>query len=1126
MAVAEDAVAGDGCEAVEAQAVRVVGFVPRSTGTRRSASPSRGQVPTMSFSAARTDPGETVPRQETSSAGEWCGEDPSTDESASSIDADFEIDDAAAARSGDRRALWRVVARLSRRTQRRARRQRRSDVETALRANRQVVWRQQAEVSSRTSGPPPPVCPVVAAQGADGVPDAVSGGHRGPPRKKRFLSAEGTASVTNATVVSTPTPPATRISAPTPPAAAAVVVFKHRSEPLSVGTAQHHHPRREESRIPLAVVSVPSAVDNTDIHAGRRRLEKASSDATAFPVVSLRSSSPPPPMRMYCSVRHSWRRTHAPPPSRAVPHLGSTEDTMAARTTLTRKGPSVAVDSDDSDASGTCDESRAAGFFSLSRRSSRARARLAASVVVAEFGSGKRVLHILRRVLHVSRPSLLAMLEVVQRRAVLSRAAMTQREAWGRREAEMAKYLGGGRLAAVFASGTLPEQRLRSWPQGLLDVRDDIPSSPPGLSTAPWGDAKMAATTAGSDAAAAGLSTGECAWVSQQAAHVAKELAPAISFNRDVAAVREMLMVARLPDGGQRAAALPVLGTALNPVGVRASSPAMSFQGSHRTIVPLPMDVSVFSRDTFDKLLCRVCLVFSCSRHGLVLAEGGGASRWPPPVASPPDPRRVSSRPNSRGACRDCHVEGDATGASAAGAGGSAVVARGSVAGAEGSAAGVRRAAAGEGGSAVRFPGSVSGSGALTAGVQRATAGVRGAALGAGCSWSAVDVALLRAAGRVVGKHDTCRLAKFVPAKSCPQVAVFLESVGGWPPPVEAEDAVQAPVVADNDEGPVLPAPPVVTASTPRSSQDEAVPLASPFYPCRHFGPCDSRRCRCVRAGISCEKYCGCCNVRWAPVGPSFEDVPEGRLPTYAAGSVPVSVTSMCPNRVSCTCEHPSRCATDACPCFKVDRECDPDACTSCGAHHHPSSGVDNAGTARPLNASVAGCVVKKQLWRRAPHPSPAADGLLPRRREDDGVAMRRCRNVQAQLGLRARLVLGRSAAHGLGVFVAQAASRGDFVGEYVGELVTTATGHSRGVIYDAQHVSYLYAASEAVIIDATHIGSRTKFINHSSLSPNVEPRLLSIGGDIRVAFFAARPLAVGEELFFNYGYELPSWKP
>jgi len=110
-------------------------------------------------------------------------------------------------------------------------------------------------------------------------------------------------------------------------------------------------------------------------------------------------------------------------------------------------------------------------------------------------------------------------------------------------------------------------------------------------------------------------------------------------------------------------------------------------------------------------------------------------------------------------------------------------------------------------------------------------------------------------------------------------------------------------------------------------------------------------------------------------------------------------------------------------------------------------------------------------------------------------------------------------------VFVFQASSRGDFVGEYVGELVTTATGHRRGVVYDAQRLSYLYAVSKGVMRDATHIGIRTKFINHSSLAPNVEPRLLSIGGDIRVALFAARPLAGGEELFFNYGCEVPPWK-
>jgi len=114
----------------------------------------------MSFFTGRTDVCETMPRKDSHAGCEWCDGDPSTDESAFSIDAEVEIDDAVAACSGDRAALWRVVARIARRTQRRARRQWRLDVVTALRVNRQVVWRQQQEASSRASGPPPAAFPV------------------------------------------------------------------------------------------------------------------------------------------------------------------------------------------------------------------------------------------------------------------------------------------------------------------------------------------------------------------------------------------------------------------------------------------------------------------------------------------------------------------------------------------------------------------------------------------------------------------------------------------------------------------------------------------------------------------------------------------------------------------------------------------------------------------------------------------------------------------------------------------------------------------------------------------------------------------------------------------------------
>jgi len=121
--------------------------------------------------------------------------------------------------------------------------------------------------------------------------------------------------------------------------------------------------------------------------------------------------------------------------------------------------------------------------------------------------------------------------------------------------------------------------------------------------------------------------------------------------------------------------------------------------------------------------------------------------------------------------------------------------------------------------------------------------------------------------------------------------------------------------------------------------------------------------------------------------------------------------------------------------------------------------------------------------------------------------------------------VLGVSRAHGLGAFVAEAAGAGDFVTEYVGELVSPAEGHLRGRLYDALGVSYLATASQSTIVDATRVGSRAKFINHSSDSPNLQMKLLSIGGTIRVALFALRDLVVGEEVFFDYGYALDTWK-
>jgi len=88
-----------------------------------------------------------------------------------------------------------------------------------------------------------------------------------------------------------------------------------------------------------------------------------------------------------------------------------------------------------------------------------------------------------------------------------------------------------------------------------------------------------------------------------------------------------------------------------------------------------------------------------------------------------------------------------------------------------------------------------------------------------------------------------------------------------------------------------------------------------------------------------------------------------------------------------------------------------------------------------------------------------------------------------------------------LGVFAAERAAAGDYVGEYVGELTRT------------------------LVLDATRVGGCLRYINHKRDGANLEPKLLSVCGYIRVGFFAARDLVPGEELFFNYGYSLDDWR-
>ncbi len=104
----------------------------------------------------------------------------------------------------------------------------------------------------------------------------------------------------------------------------------------------------------------------------------------------------------------------------------------------------------------------------------------------------------------------------------------------------------------------------------------------------------------------------------------------------------------------------------------------------------------------------------------------------------------------------------------------------------------------------------------------------------------------------------------------------------------------------------------------------------------------------------------------------------------------------------------------------------------------------------------------------------------------------------------------------GKGAFAIRPIKSGEMLIEYVGERITPAEADNR---YDDEsmdeHHTFLFSVSSRVVIDATHDGNESRFINHSC-DPNCEAEIK--GG--RVYISALRDIPVGEELHYDYGYE------
>jgi len=110
-----------------------------------------------------------------------------------------------------------------------------------------------------------------------------------------------------------------------------------------------------------------------------------------------------------------------------------------------------------------------------------------------------------------------------------------------------------------------------------------------------------------------------------------------------------------------------------------------------------------------------------------------------------------------------------------------------------------------------------------------------------------------------------------------------------------------------------------------------------------------------------------------------------------------------------------------------------------------------------------------------------------------------------------------KSKIQGMGGFATRWIDQGTRIIEYTGERISHEEGDAR---YDddamGRHHTFLFTVDDDTVIDAAVNGNEARFVNHCC-DPNCEA--VDRGG--RIFIEALRDIAPGEELFYDYAYEL-----
>lgn len=132
-----------------------------------------------------------------------------------------------------------------------------------------------------------------------------------------------------------------------------------------------------------------------------------------------------------------------------------------------------------------------------------------------------------------------------------------------------------------------------------------------------------------------------------------------------------------------------------------------------------------------------------------------------------------------------------------------------------------------------------------------------------------------------------------------------------------------------------------------------------------------------------------------------------------------------------------------------------------------------------------------------------------------------RCTNRRFQKFQYSSCTVVRTELKGFGIMATKPIYPGEFVMEYVGEVLNAKQFEKRANAYskDKNKHYYFMALRSDAVIDATRKGNISRFINHSC-DPNAETQKWTVNGELRIGFFSKRMILADEEITFDYQYQ------